>query len=179
MELYISLWNDMKQNKNLIIDIVSYTVMITIYSKSDMIDKAELLWNEFIINNEIVNEAICCAMINCYSNHLMPHKAIEIMQYMNDNHIQLNITHYSSLIKCFLRLKQPNKALRIFNEIKANDIQLNNIAFIQLCRVKYELIEQELMKKNINYKLVEKYWNELLKLPLKYNKLEVHNVKMI
>ena len=162
------IWNKMKSK-----DVIVYTVMISIYSKCAMTEKAEYLWSDLLANgNEAaIDEAICCSMISVYSNHMMPSKAIGIIQFMKQQNIKMNINHYSSLIHCFLRMKNPKNALNIFCELRSNQIDFNHIAFNQLCIANYQLIESELSKNNaINIQKVQKHYNELMKLSVQYKK---------
>ena len=172
VQLAEEIWHKMKNDEGISVDVIAYTVMISLYGKCGMTEQAEGLWSEFLdeTSNEI-DEAICCSMINVYSSQLMPSKAIEMIQFMRHHHIKLNITHYSSLIQCFLRMKSPKRALNIFSELRSNDIELNSIAFNQLCIAQYQLLQNELTsKEGIDMQNVQKYYDELMRLSVKYQK---------
>eukprot|EP01084_Bolivina_argentea_P282075 482756_1 len=112
------IWNDIVMEYNIIPNIATYNILITIYGRAGLTDHCYALFTNMIIKDELEpNTGICGALLNAYAMKGDVKCCYQILKYMEMNKIPITIIEYCTLMKCYLRNNQFLNVLNIYQNI--------------------------------------------------------------
>ena len=108
-------------------------LMISIYTKSGDVHKAEIVWNHLIQNEYNIDSVTCMEMIYCFGIKKDKRKIENIQYLMKTKNINMDHLHYYGLIRYYLSIGDVHQVLLLFDDIKKQSIQIDDRLLYQLC----------------------------------------------